>query len=478
MKKLCSVALTLLIVMAVASMGLAAPVTGSLRLDLVITPDCNTLTFLGPSVSDCTKVSGTLVKAEADLDLTLMISGLDITSSSTFTFKGIETEILRIVATIGALTARTTLVFAPSLTELEIVRSTTSLSARYCVAFHNGGDITPPFSDCPTADSTLFYMIENFGVYHPIVQNLGLAYLFDSVGALDGALYFVKKVAEINISIAGMTLGLRAIFANLGDAQTPNFVTGLVINLEGQTVSGVLVKAETWFGARQGMECFAECKPAQRVYGGIVVTDFGVQEEKLFIRNLTIAGVSHSIRAEFQFFTQAGDAGPGLTYLEWGQRFRIQPLNIAINNLIRFDGTLLPQFTQLQAMFKAGDVSVTAIFYIYQALTQTWEAQLAEFISVFDPPGVTVTSDLVLCTESLFSGACTSGVLEHDLYLGVVAGNFTFDVKLIFFSFFSSFQEVWFDATYLFSPAVQLANSYVISTDALVAFSISVLWKF
>ncbi len=478
MKKILIFALTLVIVSAMAAIAVAAPVTGSLRLDLVITPDCNTLTFLGPSVSDCTKVGGTLVKAEADLDLTLMISGLDITCSSTFTFKGMETEILRIVATIGALTARTTLVFAPSVTELEIVRSATSLSARYCVAFHNGGDITPPFSDCPTADFNLFYMIENLGVFHPIVQNLGLAYAYDSVGALDGPLYFVKKVAEINISIAGMTLGLRAIFANLGNAQTPSFVTGLVINLEGQTVSGVLIKAETWFGARQGLECFAECKPSQRVYGGIAVNDFGVQEEKLFIRNLTIAGVSHNIRAEFQFFTQTGDAGPGLTYFEWTQRFRMQPLNILINNTIRFDGTLLPRFTQLQATFKAGDVSVTSIFYIYQALTQTWEAQLAEFISVFDPPGVTVTSDLVLCTESLFSGSCLGGVLEHDLYLGVIAGNFIFDVKLIFFGLFSNFQEVWFDATYRFSPSVEMANSYVISTDALVAFSISVAWRF
>jgi hypothetical protein len=316
------------------------------------------------------------------------------------------------------------------------------------------------------------------GLFHPIVQNLGLAFAFDSAGALDGPLYFVKKIAEVHLNIAGMTLGMRALFGNLGNAQTPSFATGLVLSVEGQTLSGVVVRSETWFGARQGLECFAECKPNERLYGGIVVNDFSVQEEKLFIRNLTVAGVIHNIRAEFQFFTRAGDASPGLTYLEWSQRFRLQPSSILVNNIIRFDGSLTPRLSSVQATYRAGDVAVTSILYLYLADTNTWEAQLAQLTAVFDPPGVTVMSDLVLCTESLFLALCSNGVLEHDLYVSAVAGNFTFDIKLIFFGLFNSFEEAWFDVTYKLTPGIELANSYVVQTDGLVAFSFNLIWEF
>lgn len=472
--------------LALAALGLilfsatssAAPVSGSLQLDLVITPDCNTLTSFGPSGTSCAKVSGTIVKVEVDLDLTLSVSGLDFTTSTVLTFKGLESEILHAVVTIGALTARMTLAFAASVTEIEIVRSATTLSTRYCIAYQNPGDVTPPFLDCPTADAALFFLIEDAGVFHPIIQNLGLAFTFDSAGALDGPLYFVKKIVELNVNVAGLVIGIRSLFGNLGTAQSPNFATGLVLSFEGQTVSGIAVRAETYFGARQGLECLAECKPSQRLYGGHVVSDFSVQEEKLFIRNLTLAGVTHNVRVEFQFFTQPGDAGPGLTYLEWNQRFRVQPINLIISNTIRLDSALFPRFDLLQINYRAGDVSVTALFYIYTSLTNTWEAQLAEFISSFDPPGVTVTSDLTLCVETLFIAFCQSGVIEHDLYVSAAVGNFTFDAKLIFFSLFSDFQEAWFDVTYRLAPSVELATSYVIGVDVLKALGFSFRWKF
>ena len=318
------------------------------------------------------------------------------------------------------------------------------------------------------------------GVFHPIIQNLGLAYAFDAAGALDGPLYFSKKVVELNLNIAGLVLGIRGLFANLGSGQTPAFSAGLVLSLEGQTVSGVTVRAETWFGARQGLECFAECKPNQRVYGGKVVNSFTVQEEKLFIRNLTVAGITNNIRAEFQFFVQAGDFGPGLTYLEWNQRFRVTPLNLSFSNTIRFDGTLVPRFDFLITSYKVGDLTVTAVIYFYLRSTDTWAAQLAEFVTSFDPPGVTVTSDLILCTDGALSGAfgCINGVLEHDIYLSAAVGNFTFDARFIFFSLFNNFVQAWIDLTYKLAPGVEMGNSYVIGADALEAFSFTFTWKF
>ncbi|MBI1743586.1 hypothetical protein HYR54_11060 [Candidatus Acetothermia bacterium] len=125
-----------------------------------------------------------------------------------------------------------------------------------------------------------------------------------------------------------------------------------------------------------------------------------------------------------------------------------------------------------------GDLSVTAFFYYYLRSTGRFEAQLAEFVTSFDPPGVTVTSDLVLCTERLFVAFCSGGVDEHDIFLSAAVGNFTFDARFIFLSLFNNFSQVWFDVTYKLAPGVDLANSYVIDATTLEAFSFRFTWKF
>ena len=214
-RKLLALTVAALMVAAFSAASNAAPVSGSLQLDIVVTPDCTgvlsgsgfwTDVFVG-NTPICPKVTGTFVKVEADLALTLSISGLDITSTSVFTFKGIEFEALRIVATVGALTVRTNLIFAPSVTEIEQERSSSTLSsARYCVNFTNPGlgfvaaGIAAP---CPLTGNTLYYLLNDVGVFHQIIANLALAFAADSTGLLDGPLYFIKKVVDLNLNIAG-----------------------------------------------------------------------------------------------------------------------------------------------------------------------------------------------------------------------------------------------------------------------------------
>jgi hypothetical protein len=62
------------------------------------------------------------VKFEADLILTLSISGVDITSTTVFTFRGVEFQSFVISATVGALTIKDTMVFSPTLFEFEELR--------------------------------------------------------------------------------------------------------------------------------------------------------------------------------------------------------------------------------------------------------------------------------------------------------------------------------------------------------------------
>jgi hypothetical protein len=100
----------------------AAPVTGSFGLDLVFFPaeirDCDP----GSAFRPC-KVDYVAVKFEADLVLSMSISGLDLTSTTLFTFHGVEVQLFSAKATVGAMTFTTVLAFAPNILEFEDARS-------------------------------------------------------------------------------------------------------------------------------------------------------------------------------------------------------------------------------------------------------------------------------------------------------------------------------------------------------------------
>ena len=465
----------------------AAPLSGSFQVDLVMAPAHCGIDADGDSIVDpCPKVDDTVMKFEADLLLELTISGLQIGSTTVFTFKGVEFQTFTLSTTIGALSIRDTFVFAPSITEIEFTRTTNSLALRYCVSAAAPGDITPPFRDCPLPDSRLYWLIEDVGFYHTAVQNMTLARIFDAAGMLDAALTFRKKIVDLSLNIAGLTISSRALFVNLGTDGNPSFRTGIIAAVEGQTVSGVTIRAESWLGARQGLECFSECKPAERVYGGIVAPSFALQEEKLFIRNLTIAGVTFNLRAEFQLFNDPGSSCPnsGICYVEINSRARLQPLNLTVTNSLRLGPDLNPRFDYLATSLKFGDVTVTALWYFYLSgalncgggLPCPWEVQLAEFISTFDPPGVTITSDLKLCTGGAFT-LCSGGVLKHQIYFSSTVGNFTVDGQIILVGLISNFYQLWLDIAWK-AGSVEFQSSVVISAEFLNVFALRTKVRF
>jgi hypothetical protein len=120
----------------------AAPVTGSFGLDLVFFPaeirDCDP----GSAFRPC-KVDYVAVKFEADLVLSMSISGLDLTSTTLFTFHGVEVQLFSAKATVGAMTFTTVLAFAPNILEFEDARSSHRqprlVSARYRPRPSSGG---------------------------------------------------------------------------------------------------------------------------------------------------------------------------------------------------------------------------------------------------------------------------------------------------------------------------------------------------
>ena len=145
---------------------------------------------------------------------------------------------------------------------------------------------------------------------------------------------------------------------------------------------------------------------------------------------------------------------------------------------MRFDGTLQMRFDSLIAEYKIGYLIATAVFYFYLGSTKMLELQQIELIESFEPPGVTISSDLLLCAGRLTNILCTNGVLEHDVYLSGVVGNLKFGTKIIFNGLLSSFSGAWIDLTYSLRWGVKIGTHYVIGYDLLEAANIDIQWQF
>src|SRR5574341_769340 len=109
--------LALVAASALATSASAAPISGSFTVDLVFAPDCalSVDSVYNGGTEPCAKVSDTVMKFEADLVLRLTISGLEVGSTTVFTFEGLEFQAITLGATIGALTVRDTFIFAPQI---------------------------------------------------------------------------------------------------------------------------------------------------------------------------------------------------------------------------------------------------------------------------------------------------------------------------------------------------------------------------
>jgi hypothetical protein len=482
----------------------AAPISGSFGIDIVFYPQ-NGL-----------KVDLIDVKFEADLVLTLSISGLDITSTTVFTFLGVEFQSFVISATVGALTIKDTIIFSPTFFEFEETRdqygrkrwclTSPSLPTLPASAYCNfptvisGSLADPVFGNVP-----FYYMFA--GVIHPLVQNLVWARALDPTNALNNTIRFRKKIADLSLNIAGLVLNVKALFANVNTNPNSSALvlrSGLVLAMEGKTVSGVGVRGELWLGAKQGLECFGECKPIERFFNQML-TGGGFQnleEEKVFLNNVVIAGVRHDFRAEFHFdlaqctIDQVDDDDDGwffpydttgdsmtiispLCFMSLTQTFVLAPWRLNVQATWNWNGNfdLISNITRVG--LKAGDASVTGVFVWRNNGSWSFEPSISEFITTFDPPGLTVTSDIVFCTNPVYCGfGAIPPVIEHDLIFSGTVGPVSVAAKIVFDGgLLGNFAELDVDMGFAFEP-VSITFSAVILTDVLGGIAFSMNTKF
>ncbi|MCS7274525.1 MAG: hypothetical protein NZ610_03850 [Candidatus Bipolaricaulota bacterium] len=496
--------LTLIAVLAVACTGWswtahAAPVSGSALVEIVFIP----LTVVD-AVGQL-KLDRVLVKFEADLILTLSVSGIDITSTSAFTFKGLEFQSFVASGTVGPAAFRVQMIFAPNIVELRQFRDAFG-RARYCVDSSNP-PLTPYVPLCPSAAnlsglslllrytpiySTLhMYGLLN-GFYHSAVENLVLANLFDTAGHLDPALTFRKKVVDLTLNIAGLVLGLRGMFANIGGplptSNPPaNWRMAVVTFAEGQTVSGIAIRAETWIGARQGAECFGECKPLERVFSGMVEDQFIIYEEKIIVRNVRIAGVTWGARLEFWFAPiETGDTlnQTGLNFIQLTQAFTLAPFGLSISNVMNIGKvgavSLQLRSNNLTTSLRVGDMAVTATLVYRPASTGgAMTVFFSQIVVDFDPPGMKWRSILTPCVdETTCPGAgAVAGWLGHDIFLTATVGDVDISIWLGFIQLMRDFYGGAIDVSWKIGN-LTVKSSTVLHPDSLAAQRISLEMKF
>lgn len=496
----------------------AAPVTGSFGLDLVFFPaeirDCDP----GPAFRPC-KVDYVAVKFEADLVLSISISGLDLTSTTLFTFQGVEVQLFSVKATVGAMTFTTVLAFAPNILEFEDARAATA-SRGWCLRDTAPGPL-PAAASCANGFSAGLNLVGGpapdlsfFSIFlsDPVVQNIYLGLWTDALltpignfttSQLTPALTFRKKVAEVTLSIAGLTLGLRALFGNFGTSSAPDFRAGLVLILAGQTVSGITVRSETWVGARQGFECFGECKPASRLgfiistfapvpsLGGIVGRNipFEPQEEKLFITGLTLAGVRNDIVMEF-VLSGAGASSLQPTNMSITSTWRITPLRLTITNIARFGAGLRLLRDIMLFGINIGEVGTTVQLDFRPNSIGAWETLFTALIMEFDPPGGKATIVALSCDfdrRILVSGRrigfCAANAaypfFEVDYSIAFEVGDLSVEIVAIMVgSLLKDLAEVDIYASWSLGGAVSIDSVTILTPDALFAQKFGVTVKF
>ncbi len=466
--------------------AVAAPITGSFGIDIIFYPQN---VDGGPQ----SKIDQILVKFEADLILTLSISGVELTSTTLFTFKGLEVQLFSVGAVVGPMNLSLILAFAPSIYEFEEFR--TGIASRtYCLRTSapyvdvRDGAGNPGYSTCAYLETALLtpgirnhpvfspgFTLSWLGIFlsSPAVQNLIMGHWADGLNAdhiwddpnvpgvssglsmLEPPLTFRKKVAEVTLSIAGLTLGLRALFANLGSATTPAFESGFVLILAGQTVSGISVRSETWFGARQGFECFGECKPISRIGftmsafapypagGGIVVPGLDPQEEKLFITGLTLAGVRHTIVLEFVLAGLNSSSLQPTAMSITSSTPRITPIGLTVTNIARFGPGLALVRDIVLFGIRIGEIATTVQIDYRPSAINAWEPLFTALIMTFDPPGGVAQIVVINCQTDFFAAttrACRSGFvtgvaggmfIETDYYIEFEVGDLKVSVLAV-----------------------------------------------
>jgi hypothetical protein len=456
----------------------AAPVSGTINIDLIVLP------IRGGEE----KISSVDIQFSGDLALHLSVGGLDLSSTSAFTFRGLEFQALTAIVDLGIAQVRDTILFAPNIVEIQQQRNLAGLPV-YCVSFSDPSlpvetDLTFPldagFPSCPvTPDndltaSSLYYLLEGYtnglttisSFVHPIAIDLIFSRIFEGAGHLDQPLSFRKKIVDLALSFDFLRVELRGLFANLGSVAIPSWQKGFIGALEVH-INEIIIRSETWLGATPGLECFGECSLIQRFHEGVIAQEFMTIEERLFIRGVRVAGMIVGAQVEFSFDSSSFQ----MHIVELTQQFTVAPLALTIFNTVRIGKLALTSVKVLSQsivmQLRISDVTTQAVFNIWPppAGVSGIKVYWSRLVTVLALPNIQITSDIQACQNSDICGTLLD-TLTHDLALTTSVGDIMIRI-LLGFNAFVIFRQAAIDVSWQLGN-VLLKSTTVVNGDALI----------
>lgn len=390
------------------SWALAAPLSGSWNARLLLILD-------GPQP----KIVQPPVAFESLLQLNLNLSGLQISSLTALSTVGVEAQIFKLSATLGALTLTDIFLFSRNIVEadqyyqIKLVRPDPGgVVGQYIPIFYK--DLVTPYAQ--------------------LARLLG--------PTLTESVTLRKKIVEAQLALSGVTVKAVGLFANFGTAAIPQWEIGAILTLSGQTVSGVTVRSETYIGARRGFECVGECIPELQFSQGRVVSGLNFEYERLAVSNFKLAGVTISVDAAVNFNASEGPAG--IEYLQVTSFGRVEPLALDVTDILYFNSDLALSSHTLITSWSVGDAFVTAIW------TDTLGGivfSLREFTASLSLGGVSITSDLFVCAAD---AGCfgLDPIYQHDVQITFKSGPWAADLLVVFLGLIKPLNKIVLTLSY------------------------------
>jgi hypothetical protein len=421
----------------VAGVGIsvrAAPFSGDISVYLGLEPES-----FGEN-----KVDGFFADIESVARLTFSFSGLEMTSLSVFSLKGLEFQALTLAASTPIL-MRAITIFSPNVLEVA-----DDLLWTVAVADPDpGGLVSLPLR--------LFI--------HELASPIDLARVLGPT--LNGSSIFRKTILETELAFSGISLRGTFLIANIGSVSTPNLRPGLVIALAGQMTSGVILEAATYFGARQGFECYGECKEPERFWQGRVMPDFRIEQEKLVIRNFNLGGLIHSFEIVFDLGTSAVPFTPGVSKVDW-------------EFLAKFLGGYLELKQRFLFFSELGPAQILVRSELGINKTRLALDLMDDDLAIPDFPIRQLTFSTVLGHVSLrdIISIQPIGGLLHAIMIDTVIDIFSFSSQTVFLGgVITNFYSQRVDLTYhLGQTAINL--SVLVRRDFLLFFGVGIGWNF
>jgi hypothetical protein len=414
--------------------GSAGPVTGQLTIDVGLEPES-----IGES-----KVDGFFVDIESTALVTLSVSGLDLTNLSVFSLMGLEFEAFTVSANLP-ITLRDTILFAPNVLEV-------ADDLLWTVTFADpdpGGLVGLPLR---------FFI-------HELASPLDLSKLLGAT--LEAPLVFRKNILESELAFSGVVLRLSLLMANLGSAGLPDIKTGFVFAMLGQTPGGMTVESATYLGARQGFQCYGECKEVERFWQGRVMPDFRIEQEKLFIRRLTLAGIIHNVEIVFDLGAAAIPIAPGISKFDWELIGGLFDGLVELRQRFLFSSELSPAQALIHSELRIQTTRLAVDLIDDDTAILDFPIRQVTFATVL---GGVRLKDVVLFQPA--------GGLLHAIVLESAGEVFDFSSQTIFLGgLVTNFYSQRMDALYHMGQ-IDLKTSVLVRRDFLLFFGLGLVWRF